>query len=79
MKQAIAILDATGENGNVIAKALAGDNRLLLFGHDTERLDRLSEEVKKLVPHADLDCPGCAFEASWEADVIIMDSINEKG
>ena len=78
MKQAIAILDATGENGKVIAKALAGGNRLLLFGHDSERLDRLAEEVKEFVPQADLDCPGCAFEASWEADVIIMDATDEK-
>ena len=78
MKQAIAILDATGENGRQVAKALAADHRLLLFGHDTEKLDQLKKEIKKIHPNADFDCPGCAFEASWEADVIIMDTTDEK-
>jgi short-subunit dehydrogenase len=78
MKQAIAILDATGENGKVIAKALAKDHRLLLFGHDRERLDGVAAEVRDVTPGADLDCLGCACEASWEADVIIIDSLNEQ-
>ena len=78
MKQAIAILDATSENGKVIAKALAKDHRLLLFGHDREQLDNLATEVKLSAPDADLDCLGCACEASWEADVIIMDTADEQ-
>jgi hypothetical protein len=78
MKQAIAILDATGENGKVIAKALAKDHRLLLVGHDRQLLERLAEEVKINAPEADLDCLGCACEASWEADVIIMDTLDEE-
>ena len=78
MKQAIAILDATGENGKVIAKALAKDHRLLLFGHDLEQLNILASEVKQTAPGADLDCLGCACEASWEADVIIMDKGKEQ-
>ena len=78
MKQAIAILDATGEKGKIIAKALAGEYRLLLFGHENERLQQLSKEIKNIFPNADFDCPGCAFEASWEADAIIMNTIDKK-
>ena len=78
MKQAIAILDATGDNGSVVAKFLAKDYRLLLFGHDRHQLNKLATQVRKIVPQADLDCLGCAFEASWEADVIILDTIDEK-
>jgi hypothetical protein len=78
MKQAIAILDATGENGKAVAKALAKEHRLLLFGHDPEQLADLAREVRHIAPEADLDCLGCACEASWEADVIIIDRVDEQ-
>ena len=78
MKQAIAILDATGEDGMLIARALAPDYRLLLFGHESTHLEQIADEIKRLHPYAELDFPGCAFEASWEADAIIMNTVDAK-
>src|SRR6266540_6154308 len=71
-KKTIAIIEATGNIGSAIAKRLAkGNYRLLLFAHETKKLNSLAEEIKKQTPTADLDCMGCAADASWEADIII--------
>ena len=78
MKQTIAILDTTTEDGKMIAMELAADYRLLLFGHESRQLEQFEKELRRLHPNADLDFPGCVFEASWEADVIIMNSVDEK-
>ncbi len=71
-KQTIAIIDANGSMGSIIAKSLAkGNYRLLLFGHETKKLNSLAEEIRKQTPIADVDCIACAADASWEADIII--------
>jgi NADPH-dependent F420 reductase len=81
VKTAVAIIGATGRMGSAIAKALAkGPYRLLLFSHNTEKLEQLKEEIRTTTPSADLDCVGCPADASWEADVIIpaVPYVNEK-
>ncbi len=71
-KKIIAIIGATGDIGSAIAKSLAkGNYRLLLFAEDKKRLNSLAEEIKTTTPSADIDCMGCAADASWEADIII--------
>jgi predicted dinucleotide-binding enzyme len=71
-KKTIAIIGATGKIGIAIAKGLAKSNyRLLLFADDSKNLDSLAKGIKKINPLADIDCMGCAAEASWEADIII--------
>jgi 8-hydroxy-5-deazaflavin:NADPH oxidoreductase len=71
-KKAIAIIGASGNMGSAIAKSLAkGNYRLLLFSSDTDKLNTLVEEIKKANSNADIDCFGCPFDASWEADIII--------
>jgi predicted dinucleotide-binding enzyme len=71
-KKTIAIIGAAGTIGSVIAKSLAkGNYRLLLFEHETKSLDSLAREIRKQIPHADIDCMACAADASWEADIII--------
>ena len=71
-KKTIAIIGATGSMGSAIAKSLAkGNYRLLLFSTDTDKLNALVEEIKKTNLYADIDCIGCPFDASWEADIII--------
>jgi len=73
MTKTIAIIGATGNMGSAIAKSLANaDYRLLLFAHDKEKLDKLNSEIKSINSSADIDCMGCAMEASWEADIIIV-------
>jgi len=72
MTKTIAIIGATGNMGSAIAKSLANaDYRLLLFAHDKEKLNKVSSEIKSINSNADVDCMGCAMEASWEADIII--------
>ena len=71
-KKTIAIIGATGDMGSAIAKSLAkGNYRLLLFAEDRKSLSSLAEEIRKTNPSADIDCMGCAADASWEADIII--------
>jgi 8-hydroxy-5-deazaflavin:NADPH oxidoreductase len=80
-KKTIAIIGATGRMGSAIAKSLAKANyRLLFFAHRQEKVQQLINEIKQQDPSADVDSMGCAFDASWEADIIIpaVDYKNEK-
>jgi predicted dinucleotide-binding enzyme len=71
-KKTIAIIGATGRTGSAIAKGLAKSNyRLLLFADDRKNLNSLAREIRTINPLADIDCIGCAADASWEADIII--------
>jgi predicted dinucleotide-binding enzyme len=71
-KKTIAIIGATGSAGSAIAKSLAkGNYRLLLFAENKKALNSLAEEIRTTSPSADIDCMGCAADASWEADIII--------
>jgi predicted dinucleotide-binding enzyme len=68
----IAIFGAAGTIGSAIAASLAKNNyRLLLFAHEPKALAYLSRAIKEEVPGADIECMGCAVNASWEADIII--------
>lgn len=71
-KKTIAIIGASGNMGSAIAKSLAkGNYRLLLFAHHLEKVHQLINEIKEVSPVADVESMGCAFDASWEADIII--------
>ena len=71
-KQTIAIIGATGNMGSAISKALAkGDNRLLLYANNPNKVEALVQEIKKAHPSADVEGLDCSVNASWEADIII--------
>jgi 8-hydroxy-5-deazaflavin:NADPH oxidoreductase len=71
-KKTIAIIGATGKTGSAVSKRLAKENyRLLLFDDDRKTLNSLAQEIRAINPLADIDCMGCAADASWEADIII--------
>jgi polyisoprenoid-binding protein YceI len=73
-KKTIAIIGATGNIGSVFSKSLAKSNyRLLLFDRDTEKLKSLAAEIKRSAQLADVDFMDCVMNASWEADIIILD------
>src|SRR5689334_18533188 len=71
-KKTIAIVGATGSMGSAIAKSLSrNDNyRLLLMSREQQRLDDLKLQLEK--SGAEVFAIGCAREASWEADIIIV-------
>ena len=72
VKQSVAIIGATGKMGSAIARSLAkGNYRLLLVSMEADSADQLANEIRQEVPSADIDCVGCPFHASWEADIII--------
>lgn len=79
MKQTIAIIGATGRTGAILAQSLVRQSyRLLLFSHHKEQLDKLSEQLIQLNASADFEGMGCAVDACWEADLIIVAVPNQE-
>ena len=69
----IAIIGATGSIGLAVATGLAKENyRLLLFAREPKALASVARAIKDKVPGADIESMGCAVNASWEADIIII-------
>jgi NADPH-dependent F420 reductase len=69
----IAIVGAAGNMGSAIARSLAKDNyRLLLMAKEQAKLDTLKADLEKSGPKSEILTIGCAREASWEADIIIL-------
>lgn len=70
-KKTIAIVGATEMRGSSIARNLSkGNYHLLLMSEDAERLQALKIELSNSV--AEIDAIGCAKDACWEADIIIV-------
>lgn len=73
-KQTIAVIGATGSMGADISKSLSrGNYKLLLFANEPEQLHSLVQEVIAANPAADVEAIHCTVNASWEADIIILD------
>ena len=73
-QQTIAIIGDHGKMGSAIAKGIVGGNyRLLLFGEKSEHLNSLAETLYAEHPKAEIKVIDCAYECSWEADIIILD------
>lgn len=71
-KKTIAIIGASGRMGSAIAKSLVnGHYRLLLFARQKTKVQQLIRAIRKLNPSADVESMDCAFNASWESDIII--------
>ena len=72
-KQTIAVIGASGNMGSAISKSLAkGNNRLLLFSNEKEKVDAVVTDIKSSNASADVEALACPTNASWEADVIIL-------
>lgn len=74
----IAIIGATGNLGSAIARNLSHNRnyRLLLMSDDEPRLVDLKMELENR--GAESFAIGCAREASWEADIIIVATPHEE-
>lgn len=71
-KQTIAVIGATGNMGSAISKNLAkGNYRLLLCANDKEKLQSLTNDIKKSAT-AEVESIECTANVSWEADIIIV-------
>ena len=72
-KQTIAVIGASGNMGSAISKSLSkGNNRVLLFSNEKEKVESLTKEINNLNTTADVETMECPSDASWEADVIIL-------
>jgi 8-hydroxy-5-deazaflavin:NADPH oxidoreductase len=72
-KQTIAVIGASGNMGSAISKSLSkGNNRLLLFANEKEKVDTLVQDIQSNNATADVEALECPTDASWEADVIIL-------
>ena len=72
VKKTIAIIGATGRLGSAITRILAkGPYRLLLCSRHIDALHQQMLELEKESPAVDMEQADCAFEAVWEADIII--------
>ena len=72
-KQTIAIIGASGNMGSAISKSLSkGNYRLLLCAKDLTKAQALSDNIKAANPIADIEPVACNYNASWEADIIIL-------
>jgi predicted dinucleotide-binding enzyme len=76
-RKTIAIVGATEKRGSSIAKSLSkGNYHLLLMSEEAERLQVLKNEL--IGSHAEIETMGCAKDACWEADIIIVATPYEK-
>jgi predicted dinucleotide-binding enzyme len=76
-RKTIAIVGATEKRGSAIAKNLArGNYHLLLMSEDAENLSILKNELAGST--AEIETIGCAKNACWEADIIIVATPYEK-
>lgn len=72
-RQTIAIIGATGNMGTGISQSLSkGNNRLLLFANDQNKVKALVDDIKSNNANADVESHPCPANASWEADIIIL-------
>ena len=67
------VIIGTGATGKGIAAGLSGSRyRVLLCGHDFLETRSFVEELQAANPFYDIEALSCSYEASWEADIIIL-------
>lgn len=72
-KQTIAVIGASDRMGAAISKKLAtGNNRLLLFASEIEKVKALANDITTGTESAEVEVLECPTDASWEADVIVL-------
>lgn len=67
------VIIGTSAKGKAIARSLAdGNYRVLLCSDDAEEANRFVYELKVNQPAFDIESSHCSYEATWEADIIIL-------
>jgi 8-hydroxy-5-deazaflavin:NADPH oxidoreductase len=76
-KQTIAVIGANRNMGSDISRSLSrGNYKLLLFANEPDQLKDLVQEIVSTNASADVEAIDCSVNASWEADIIILDIPN---
>lgn len=67
------VIIGTGEKGRGIAMGLTGGNyRVLFCGNEQADASEFVKEIKETSPSFDIESAPCSYEATWEADIIIL-------
>ena len=73
VKKCIAVIGLETAQGMILIRALAaGPYRLLIFKQEGCESDVAVDGLKLEFPEAEIEIVGCAFDAAWEADAIIL-------
>ncbi|GAB4014370.1 hypothetical protein GCM10028808_36660 [Spirosoma migulaei] len=81
MKPTIAIIGLGNSGTELAIRLVDGPYRLLLFDQDFVNAQKLTNQLLRSTPLADVEAIDCQVNASWEADIIVLSvpesSLNE--
>jgi 8-hydroxy-5-deazaflavin:NADPH oxidoreductase len=67
------VIIGAGKMGKAIAAGLAtGHDRVILCDGNHQKAETVATDLKATHPHYNLETVVCSYEATWEADVIIL-------
>ena len=73
VKKAIAVIASENQTAfKIINKLAAGNYRILLISKDKNPFTKLTANLKKKYPNAELIIQDCAKDGCWEADIIVL-------
>ena len=65
-------------DASIIKLLTVGNYRLLIFNQTKETGRKLWKQIKADNPLMEVEFAGCAFDASWEADLIILNEFEKQ-
>ena len=71
-KQTIAIIGSETLGRRLATELVKGNNRVLLFSCDIIEAAATVTSILQHTPWADIEAMPCSYNASWEADIIIL-------
>lgn len=78
MKSTIAITGATNTAGKLLSEQLAAKGfSLLLLSADTDALQAWNSGLQEKFPLVNIDSMQCSYNASWEADILVLNETRE--
>lgn len=78
MKSTIAITGATNTAGKLLSEQLAAKGfSLLLLSADTAALEVWNSGLQEKFPQVNIDSMQCSYNASWEADILVLNETRE--
>ena len=67
------VIIGVGEMGRALAYAMAAGNDRVLLCDEEMNTKNLIDDLQQNHPYYDVEATNCSYDASWEADLIILD------
>lgn len=78
MKSTIAITGATNTAGKLLSEQLAAKGfSLLLLSPDADDLQAWNTRLQQKFPLVNIESMQCSYDASWQADILVMNDKTE--